>query len=124
MFHHVYLQKKGIIWLIYFWPILITGKGIPNQLAKDGCLKKVPEGLLPHATEAANMYQREVGNPLTRVSCFGTDPLQLEQKITVERQFAEAFPDVTCLYNSVVNKDFKPFQDAVGHLIDLTNSHI
>lgn len=103
---------------------LITGKGIPNQLAKDGCLKKVPEGLLPHVAEAADLYQKEVGNSLTRVSCFGTDPLQLDEKISVERPFAETYPDLTYLYNSVVNRDFKPFQDALGHLINLTNSHI
>jgi len=55
----------------------ITGKGIPNQLAVYW--------LLPHAPEAADLYAEELGNPLTRVSSFGADPLQSEEKLNVER---------------------------------------
>ncbi|KAL2081070.1 hypothetical protein ACEWY4_022923 [Coilia grayii] len=120
-----HLSEIGMRRVIDAWNAhRIPGKGIPNQLAKDGSLKKVPEGLLPHAAEAADLYQKEVGHSLTRVSGFGTDPLQLDEKFSVERLFAETYPDMAILYNSVVNKDFKPFQGALGHLINITKSHI
>ncbi|KAL2076472.1 hypothetical protein ACEWY4_027936 [Coilia grayii] len=120
-----HLSEIGMRRVIDAWNAhRIPGKGIPNQLAKDGSLKKVPEGLLPHAAEAADLYQKEVGHSLRRVSCFGTDPLQLDEKFSVERLFAETYPDMAILYNSLVNKDFKPFQGALGHLINITKSHI
>ncbi|KAK7145575.1 hypothetical protein R3I93_013344 [Phoxinus phoxinus] len=119
------LSELGMRRLIDTWNAhRIPGKGIPNQLARDGCLKKVPEGLLPHAPEAADLYAEELGNHLTRVSSFGADPFRSEEKLNVERLFGQTYPDIQYLYNCVVNRDFKPFQDALIHLVNLTKSHI
>lgn len=38
----------------------MTGKGVPNQLAGGGCSNKVSEVLLPHASEAARLYNEEL----------------------------------------------------------------
>lgn len=110
--------------IVFYCNNLIKGKGIPNQLARDGCLKKVLEGLLPHAPEAADLYAEELGNPLTRVSSFGADPFRSEEKLNIERLFGQTYPDISYLNNCVVNRDFKPFQDALIHLVNLTKSHI
>ncbi|XP_051976211.1 uncharacterized protein LOC127638638 [Xyrauchen texanus] len=99
----------------------IPGKGVPNQLAGSGCPKKVSQVLLPPAPEAANLYAEELGGTLTRESSFGTDPFSTEEeKATVERLFAETYPDMADLFNSAVNKNLSPFKDAVIYLINLT----
>lgn len=74
--------------------------------------------------EAADLYAEELGNPLTRVSSFGADPFRSEEKLNIERLFGQTYPDISYLYNFVVNRDFKPFQDALIHLVNLTKSHI
>uniref|UniRef100_A0AAV2MKT8 Integrase core domain-containing protein n=1 Tax=Knipowitschia caucasica TaxID=637954 RepID=A0AAV2MKT8_KNICA len=57
----------------------LTGKGTPNRLAAGGCPKKIGLELLPHASQAADMYEQDVGSSLTRVSCFGADPFSSEE---------------------------------------------
>lgn len=58
----------------------LTGKGIPNHLAAGGCPKKIGAEMLPHAHQAADMYQQDAGSSLTRVSCFRTDPFSMEDE--------------------------------------------
>lgn len=65
--------------------------------------------------------QMKCYDTLTRESSFGTDPFSMEEeKATVERLFAETYPDVADLFNSAVNKNLSPFKDAVIYLINLT----
>ncbi|KAI4827975.1 hypothetical protein KUCAC02_031332 [Chaenocephalus aceratus] len=42
----------------------IPGKGIPNDLAGSGCPKKIPQELLPHSLEAADLYKQHLGSQL------------------------------------------------------------
>ncbi|XP_072573404.1 uncharacterized protein [Paramormyrops kingsleyae] len=120
------LCKIGIKRVVEAWnEHRIPGKGIPNQLAGGGCPKKVSEVLLPHASEAANLYNEELRSTLTTDSSFGTDPFTYEeQKATVERVFTETYPDIAELLNSTVNKNHSPFKDAVLYLINLTKRHM
>ncbi|XP_057191201.1 uncharacterized protein LOC130555134 [Triplophysa rosa] len=46
----------------------IPGKGIPNELAKEGCPAKLQEDYLPIGTVAADLYQQELGSALKRES--------------------------------------------------------
>ena len=93
--------------------LCFTGKGTPNCLAAGGRPKKLGEELLPHASQAADMYQQDVGSSITPVSCFGTDPFSTEEdKISAEQLFAEQYPDISVLLDNVVNYSFVPFQDA------------
>lgn len=104
--------------------LCFTGKGTPNHLATGGCPKKLGDDLLPHASQAADMYQQDVGSSLTRVSCFGTDPFSNEEdKISAEQRFAEGYPDISVLLDYVVNYNFAPSQDALLYLINITQQY-
>ena len=82
---------------------LISGRAIPAVLAVDGCSKKISADLLPEASLAADLYEREVGS-LTRVSQFGTNPFQTEQdQAAVEAEFVRRSPDVTVMLDNAVN---------------------
>ncbi|KAF4118127.1 hypothetical protein G5714_000178 [Onychostoma macrolepis] len=102
----------------------IPGKGIPNVLAEGGCLKKISEELLPHANEAAELYEAELGSSLTRHSVFGRDPFSSgRQRACVEHHFAELHPDIEICYNKTVNGDFSYFKLALLDLIETTKRY-
>ncbi|CAL8270603.1 unnamed protein product [Arctogadus glacialis] len=56
-----------------------SGRGIPNELAKEGCPAKLSEDLLPVGAVAADLYQQEMGSALKRESIFGSDPFPSEE---------------------------------------------
>ncbi|KAL2084316.1 hypothetical protein ACEWY4_019834 [Coilia grayii] len=102
----------------------IPGKGIPNILASGGCPTKITQDLLPHAAQAADYYQHDIGSSLTRLSCFGADPFSTElHKIAAEDQFAENYADISVLFDCVVNHNPVPFQEALLKLIDITRQY-
>lgn len=85
-------------------------------MAAGGCPKKLGDDLLPHASQAADMYQQVVG--------FGTDPFSNEgDKISAEQRFAEGYPDISVLLDYVVNYNFAPFQDALLYLINISQQY-
>ncbi|XP_062331322.1 uncharacterized protein LOC134031631 [Osmerus eperlanus] len=99
----------------------IPGRGVPNILAPHGCVKKVTEDLLPCASSAADLYEADTRSSLTRSSTFGIYPFgNAEEQAQVERHFEEQFPDMTVMYDNVINNTYTPFQDALMHLIHLT----
>ncbi|XP_076843895.1 uncharacterized protein LOC143488839 [Brachyhypopomus gauderio] len=99
----------------------IPGKGVPNHFAASGCPKQIAEELLPHASQAADLYREQLGSFLTRNSIFGMDPFSTtEDRASVERQFAETYPNISYLLEKTVNNDFTHFKDALLHLINLT----
>lgn len=103
---------------------ILIGHGIPSELAAGGCLAKISEELLPSATVVANMYKEELGSSLTRVSCFGNDPFSSEEdRCHAEQDFADNYPDITVLYNHVVNNDYTHFQDALLYLMNVTQRY-
>uniref|UniRef100_UPI003AAFAF35 uncharacterized protein n=1 Tax=Centroberyx gerrardi TaxID=166262 RepID=UPI003AAFAF35 len=96
----------------------VQGKGIPNVLAEGGCQMKVPSELLPGPTEAADLYHQERGSSLTRVSTFGTNPFDtLEEQQNAEMLFSTKYPDLGNLFDSLVNRQPGPFQEAVMEII-------
>nr|XP_046256591.1 uncharacterized protein LOC124065345 isoform X1 [Scatophagus argus] len=119
------LCKIGLTRAVLAWNAhRIPSKGTPNHLAAGGCPKKVGDELLPHASQAADMYQQDVGSSLTRVSCFGTDPFTTEDdKISAEQRFAEEYSDISVLLDNAVNYNFAPFQDALMLLINITQQY-
>ncbi|XP_060755373.1 uncharacterized protein LOC132866575 [Neoarius graeffei] len=103
----------------------IPGKGIPNDLAGSGCPKKIPQELLPHSVEAAELYRQQLGSSLTPQSTFGVDPFLTEQeKVLSESQFADKYPDISELLSRAVNNDFEPYKEALLFLIATTRRNV
>lgn len=73
----------------------------------------------------ANLHEQEPGSSLTWASTFGNEPFSSEgDRRHVEEIFAEMYPDISLLFNHVVNNDCAPFQDALISLISLTDRYI
>ncbi|KAK0138165.1 hypothetical protein N1851_025521 [Merluccius polli] len=99
----------------------IPGKGIPDQLAGTGTPRKITTDLLPDATVAADMYDRDMGSSLTRISSFGSDPFLSEaDKVRAEQLFAQYCPDLSVVFENAVNYNYTPFKEALIHIIDVT----
>lgn len=100
---------------------LFIGKGIPNLLARDGCKARISEQLLPGASEAADLYRQEMGHSLTSPSTFGIDPFQSEEdKIRAETEFSSLYCDLGNVLNYTVNEHYRPYQDCLYELINIT----
>ncbi|KAI7793865.1 uncharacterized protein LOC130545384 [Triplophysa rosa] len=99
----------------------IPGKGIPNYLTGSGTPRKITIDLLPDATVAADMYDRDMGSSLTRISSFGSDPFLSEvDRVRAEQHFAQYYPHLSVVFDSAVNYNYGPFKDALICLIDVT----
>ncbi|KAL7369669.1 hypothetical protein ABVT39_005097 [Epinephelus coioides] len=122
----VQLCQIGLTRLVDSWNShRIPGKGVPNKLAGSGCPKTIPQELLPHSVEAADLYSQQLGSSLTTHSTFGIDPFSTEQdKLTVENQFAEKYSDISVLFSRAVNEDFAPYKEAVLYLITTTQRNV
>lgn len=100
---------------------VLKGKGIPNHLAGTGTLRKITADLMPDTTVAADMYERDMGSSLTRISSFGSDPFMSEtDKVRAEQLFTQYYPDLSVLFDNAVNYNYTPFKDALIYLIDVT----
>lgn len=102
---------------------VVKERGIPNHLAGTGTPRKITTDLLPDATVAADMYDRDRGSSLTRVSSFGSDPFLSEaDKVRAEQHFAHYYPDLSVIFDSAVNYNYAPFKEALIYLIDVTKT--
>ncbi|KAK2868874.1 hypothetical protein Q7C36_000745 [Tachysurus vachellii] len=116
------LCQIGLTRLVESWNAhRIPGKDVPNGLAGCGCPKKIPQELLPHSVDAADLYSQQLGSSLATHSTFGVDPFSTEQdKLTVENQFAEQYSDISDLFSRAVNNDLAPYKQALLCLITTT----
>ncbi|XP_051536624.1 uncharacterized protein LOC127430693 isoform X2 [Myxocyprinus asiaticus] len=74
------------------------------------------QDLLKDARVAADMYDRDMGSSLTRISSFRSDPFLSEQ------HFAQYYPDVPVVFDNTVVTNFTPGGEG-GHreLVSLTH---
>ncbi|KAK2823153.1 hypothetical protein Q7C36_019753 [Tachysurus vachellii] len=102
------LCQIGLTGLVESWNAhRIPGKGVPNDLAGCGCPKKIPQELLPHSVDAADLYSQQLGSSLATHSTFGN-------------QFAEQYSDISDLFSRAVNNDLAPYKQALLCLITTT----
>lgn len=93
-------------------------------MGEGGCFKKLSEDLLPNSIVAANMYLQEMGSSLTTPTTFGIYPFLTEEDCAyAEQSFIDQFPDLSVLYNSVINNNYRNFQEAVMCLINITHRY-
>ncbi|KAK2855301.1 hypothetical protein Q7C36_007170 [Tachysurus vachellii] len=120
------LCQIGLTRLVESWNAhRIPGKGVPNDLAGCGCPKKIPQELLPHSVDAADLYSQQLGSLLTTHSTFGVDPFSTEQdKLRVENQFAEQYSDISDLFSRAVNNELAPYKQALLCLITTTRRNV
>lgn len=98
-----------------------SGKGVPNDLAECGCKARVPEDLLFESSVAADYYRQETGSSLTRESVFGVDPFHSEEeKSRAEAEFNLLHTDLAALFDYTVNRHYRPFQDCLIDLVNIT----
>lgn len=65
------------------------------------------------------------GSALTRVSHFGTDPFTSEEnQVRAEGHFTTQYPDLTVLFNNVVNYNLAPFKNALISLFETTRNFL
>lgn len=89
--------------------VLIQGEGIPNQLAGTDTMV------------AADMYDRDMGSSLTRISSFRSDPFLSEaDKVRAEQHFSQYYPDLAVVFDNVANYNYVPFKQALIYLINVT----
>ncbi|GAA6066835.1 uncharacterized protein LOC122137508 [Tachysurus ichikawai] len=87
--------------------------------------QKIPQELLPHSVDAADLYSQQLGSSLTTHSTFGVDPFSTEQdKLRVENQFAEQYSDISDLFSRAVNNDLAPYKQALLCLITTTQRNV
>ncbi|XP_049892050.1 uncharacterized protein LOC126384797 isoform X2 [Epinephelus moara] len=103
----------------------IPGRGIPNDLAAGGCPAKVSEDLLACASVAADGYDQVLGSSLSRDAAFGVDPFHSEEdRSQAEDEFAVAFPDMSVIFDSVVNNNHNVFCEALFCLLTLAERYV
>ena len=101
---------------------VVKERGIPNRLAGTGTPGKITTDLLTDATVAADMYDKDMGSSLTRVSSFGSDSFLSEaDKARAEQHFAHYY-DLSVVFDSAVNYNYVPFKEALIYLIDVTKT--
>ncbi|XP_056326001.1 uncharacterized protein LOC130238907 [Danio aesculapii] len=119
------ISQIGVQRFVHAWNShYITGKGIPNLLARDGCKTRIVEELLLRASEAAELYHQEMGQRLTSSSAFGIDPFRSEEdKIRAETEFNSLYFDLEDVLNYTVNEYCHLFQDCLTQLINITRRY-
>ena len=98
----------------------LSGRGVPNELAKEGCPAKPPEDLLPVGNVAAEMYQKEVRSALKGEFIFGCNPFPSEEaQPWTESEFSLHF-DLMSLHQNVGHNNYGALREAVRSLIEIS----
>jgi hypothetical protein len=81
----------------------------------------VTEDCFPPSVIAAENYRRDLGAVLRSEASFGRDPFRSHNnRQACETQFARETPPLNLLLSRATHRDYKPLQDAVLRLVDLT----
>lgn len=83
------------------------------------------EDLLPCASVAADGYDQALGSSLSRDATFGVDPFHSEEdRSQAEDEFAVAFPDMSVIFDSVLNNNHNVFCEALFCLLNLAERYV
>ena len=104
--------------------LFYQGRGIPVELMSNKCTGHVTEEDIPSATGAAMMYEEFYNTKLKDPTTFAPSPFSTEEaKRRCDAEFAQSVPNLCGLLDAAVNREFKPFQEALLKLIDLTRRY-
>ena len=99
--------------------------GIPNVLARSASEATQLNPIdVPSTNEAVASHEESSGNRLTRVSCFGRDPLSEHpnlQKLR-DRDFNCQYPDMQLIFQNIVHGNAHLFKSAIAYHIQLTHN--
>ena len=85
----------------------------------------VTEDLFPSAIFAAENYRRDLGALLTTEANFGRDPFTTDSdRRACEARFSRETPPLNYLLSRATHGDYKPLQDTVIKLVELTCSYM
>jgi hypothetical protein len=100
-------------------------KGIPNQLMGGKVNPPVTAAAFPPAEEAVQLYHDETGGHLTDPRPFQTSPFgNAADHHACERSFQQENLDLRSVWDSLVNRQPIPFQNAILRYIDIVNNHL
>ena len=89
------------------------------------CTGHVTEEDFPPAVRASMMYEEFYNTKLKDPTTFAPSPFSTEEaKMRCDAEFAQSVPNLCALLDAAVNRDFKPFQEALLKLIDLTRKYL
>jgi hypothetical protein len=101
------------------------GKGIPANYIPHRGNYNLPNGILPSADSAVQMYESSAGGHLTMETNFGADPLEgnNDRKVLRDQCFwfeiETRFGGLNNLANNLANHQHQPFHEALMRLIEL-----
>ena len=92
-------------------------------MQRNNMAKRIVPSVLPEAADAVREMQ-SLGSHLTQFSGFGTDPLFGHQILRDQREriFNEKYQDFGHFFHSVVNHNYRPFQEGLTFYIDTTRN--
>lgn len=118
--------RNPIIQFVNLWNFhCISGRtgGVPNELALNSCIARLPVNTVPGTLSAVLSFGVHGHHNLTAPHTFGNDPLQLYPRMQDlrQQQFSTQYPDTSILFQSVLHSRGQMFKQSLLYIFHLFN---